>query len=103
MAWLHLIVRALPRLPKELAEVVRKHSEEQPEPLPPMPKDRRLLSPKSHAEMITNYKAIVAEFRAAEERLRKLRLVFHRHEMAAAIGEDAASSLFPESEAKGRG
>ncbi len=59
------------------------------------------MNPKSHPEMIANYKAMVAEFRAAEERLRKLRLVFHRHEVAAAIGEDAASSLFPESEAKG--
>ena len=30
-------------------------------------------------------------------------MAFHRHEVAAAIGEDAASSLFPESEASGRG
>ena len=59
------------------------------------------MNPKSHAEMITNYKAMMAEFRAAEERLRKLRLVFHRHEAAAAIGEEVAFSLSPDSETKG--
>ncbi len=96
-----------------------------PEPPDFLPDQRILSASKSHREEIDRkiYKAIWAEVlekwtdcttalaereaavearaEAMKERERELRMILDRHEVAAAIGEGAASSLFPENETKG--